>query len=165
MVALLEPEDDQEQRDGAEHDAQDVEAVRVGRQLRHETPREDEGDDTDRDVHEEDPLPAEAVDEQTARERPDEGGDTAAAHATFDQLRAEYVDLYEEAAASSRSTAEHARHQARRRALHDAAAEGTSKSLADRVPHDVRAAIPPSVRRGVRKALGRTRDATGDPQP
>jgi len=27
------------------------------------------------------------------------------------------------------------------------------------VPHDVRAAIPPSVRRGVRKALGRERDA------
>ena len=95
----------------------------------------------------------------------DEGGDTTAAHATFDQLRAEYVDLYEEAAAISRSTAEHARHQARRRALHEAAAEGTSRSLADRVPHDVRAAIPPSVRRGVRKALGRSRDAAGDPQP
>ena len=31
-------------------------------------------------------------------------------------------------------------------------------TLADRVPHDVRAAIPPSVRRGVRKALGRERD-------
>ena len=42
---------------------------------------------------------------------------------------------------------------------------GDIRSLADRVPHDVRAAIPPSVRRGVRKALGRTRDATGDPQP
>jgi hypothetical protein len=96
----------------------------------------------------------------------DEGGDTAAAHETFDQLRAEYVDLYEEAAAISRSTAEHARHQARRRALHEAAAEGTSRSLADRVPHDVRAAIPPSVRRGVRKALGRSRDpGAGDGQP
>ena len=95
----------------------------------------------------------------------DEGGDTSAAHATFDQLRAEYVDLYEEAAAISRSTAEHARHQARRRALHEAAGEGTSRSIADRVPHDVRAAIPPSVRRGVRKALGRSRDATGDTQP
>ena len=47
----------------------------------------------------------------------DEGGDTTAAHATFDQLREEYVDLYEEAEAISRSTAEHARHQARRRAL------------------------------------------------
>ena len=95
----------------------------------------------------------------------DEGGDTAARHATFDQLRTEYVDLYEEAAAISRSTAEHARHQARRRALHEAANDATSRSLVDRVPHDVRAAIPPSVRRGVRKALGRSRDVTGDAQP
>ena len=95
----------------------------------------------------------------------DEGGDTTASHATFDQLRAEYVDLYEEAAAISRSTAEHARHQARRRAIHEAATERTPRSIADRVPHDVRAAIPPSVRRGVRKALGRSRDAAGDAQP
>ena len=52
------------------------------------------------------------------------------------------------------------------RALHEAAAAGTSRSLADRVPHDVRAAIPPSVRRGVRKALGRSRDSgAGDDQP
>ena len=47
----------------------------------------------------------------------DEGGDTADAHATFDQLREAYVDLYEEAEAISRSTAEHARLQGRRRAL------------------------------------------------
>jgi hypothetical protein len=86
----------------------------------------------------------------------DEGGDTADAHATFDQLREAYVELYEEAEAISRSTAEHARLQARRRAL--AEAESGQRSLADRVPHDVRAAIPPSVRRGVRRALGRSRD-------
>ena len=88
----------------------------------------------------------------------DEGGDTTDAHATFDQLREAYVDLYEEAEAISRSTAEHARLLGRRRAL----AEGTSgeapRSLSERVPHDVRAAIPPSLRRGVRKALGRPRD-------
>ena len=47
----------------------------------------------------------------------DQGGDTTDAHATFDQLREAYVDLYEEAEAISRSTAEHARLQARRRAL------------------------------------------------
>ena len=35
------------------------------------------------------------------------------------------------------------------------------RSLADRVPHDVRATIPPSVRRGVRKALGRERGRPG----
>ena len=31
------------------------------------------------------------------------------------------------------------------------------RRLADRIPHDVRAKIPPSVRRGVRRALGRER--------
>ncbi len=94
----------------------------------------------------------------------DEGGDTPAAHATFDQLREAYVDLYEEAEAISRSSAEHARLQARRRALAEAAAEPEARSIADRVPHDVRAAIPPSVRRGVRKALGRSRDSAGEEQ-
>ncbi len=94
----------------------------------------------------------------------DEGADTADAHATFDQLRAAYVELYEEAEAMSRSTAEHARLQARRRALAEGAQGAPPRSLTDRVPHDVRAAIPPSVRRGVRKALGRTRDSAGDEQ-
>ena len=42
--------------------------------------------------------------------------------------------------------------------------EASPHSLADRLPHDVRAAIPPSVRRGVRKALGRERDSSGDGQ-
>lgn len=90
----------------------------------------------------------------------DEGGDTAAAHETFDQLRAEYADLYEEAEAISRSTALHARLQGRRNAERDAAAQ--QRRFADRVPHEVRAAIPPSVRRGVRKALGRDRPAQGE---
>lgn len=93
-----------------------------------------------------------------------EGSDTADAHATFDQLRAAYVELYEEAEAISRSTAEHARLQGRRRALAEGAQGAPPRSLTDRVPHDVRAAIPPSVRRGVRKALGRTRDSAGDEQ-
>jgi hypothetical protein len=88
----------------------------------------------------------------------DEGGDTPAAHETFDQLRTAYVDLYEEAEAISRSTALHARLQGRRQAREERPAVPPHRSLADRVPHDVRAAIPPSVRRGVRKALGRTRD-------
>lgn len=87
----------------------------------------------------------------------DDGGDTPAAHETFDQLRAAYVDLYEEAEAISRSTALHARLEGRRNAERDAARE--ARSLVDRVPHDVRAAIPPSVRRGMRKALGRERPA------
>ena len=91
----------------------------------------------------------------------DEGGDTTDAHATFDQLREAYVEIYEEAEAISRSSAEHARLQARRRALAEATAQPETRSLTDRVPHDVRAAIPPSVRRGVRKALGRQRDRGG----
>jgi hypothetical protein len=32
-----------------------------------------------------------------------------------------------------------------------------SRDLADRIPHGLRAIIPPGVRRGVRKALGRER--------
>lgn len=88
----------------------------------------------------------------------DEGGDTPAAHETFDQLRAAYVDLYEEAEAISRSSALHARLQGRRQGRAEAGAAQPARSIADRLPHDVRAAIPPTVRRGVRKALGRTRD-------
>lgn len=89
----------------------------------------------------------------------DEGNDTPEAHTTFDQLRDAYVDLYEEAEAISRSTAVHARLQGRRQAAHELAEGGATGrgSLADRVPHEVRAAIPPSVRRGVRRALGRDR--------
>ena len=85
-----------------------------------------------------------------------EGGDTHEAHATFDQLRDAYTDLYEEAQAVSRSSAVHARLQGRRQALAEAP-EPAPRSLADRVPHEVRAAIPPTVRRGVRKAMGRGR--------
>ena len=52
--------------DRAEQDADDVELVRVRLELGHEDPRQHEADDADRDVDEEDPLPAEAVDEQAA---------------------------------------------------------------------------------------------------
>lgn len=90
----------------------------------------------------------------------DEGGDTPQAHQALDQLRGAYVELYEEAEAISRSSALHARLQGRSQKIADVVAETEepSRSLADRVPHDVRAAIPPSVRRGVRKAFGRGRD-------
>ena len=38
------------------------------------------------------------------------------------------------------------------------AADATATTgLAERIPHDVRAKIPPSVRRNVRRALGRER--------
>ena len=94
----------------------------------------------------------------------DEGGDTSQAHVTFDQLRDAYIDLYEESEAISRSTAVHARLEGRRQA-EAKADEESSRTLADRLPHDMRAAIPPSLRRGVRKALGRNRESSsGDEQ-
>ena len=95
----------------------------------------------------------------------DEGGDTTAAHATFDQLRAElrrplrggrgHQPLDRRARPPPGPPAGAPRCRGR----------GDIEVARRPRPHDVRAAIPPSVRRGVRKALGRTRDATGDPQP
>ena len=88
----------------------------------------------------------------------DPGGDTPEVHAALDQLREAYVDLYEESEAISRSSAvaaeQRTRKQARGANRSDAA---PAASLADRVPHGVRALVPPSVRRGLRKALGRSR--------
>jgi hypothetical protein len=89
------------------------------------------------------------------------GGDTAGAHATLDQLREAYVDLYAEAEAISRSSVVAAEQRVKRdlkggRAAAPAVVE-ESRDLADRIPHGLRAIIPPGVRRGVRKALGRER--------
>lgn len=101
------------------------------------------------------------------------GADTPEVHQALDQLREAYVDLYEEAEAISRSSVVAAEQRTRkqlkgngegggaataggaRAARPPAAAPATS--LADKVPHELRAKIPPSVRRGVRKVLGRTR--------
>ncbi|MGZ4445523.1 MAG: sulfotransferase family protein [Nocardioides sp.] len=89
----------------------------------------------------------------------DPGGDTPAVHAALDQLREAYVDLYEEAEAISRSSVVAAEQRVRRQLKGAAPAPATAPagSLVDKVPHDLRAKIPPSVRRGVRKALGRSR--------
>lgn len=101
----------------------------------------------------------------------DPAHDTPAAHAVLDQLRDGYTDLYEESEAIARSTAVAARGDEARKlrraeqqpaaapapADHDSA-PAPHRSLADRVPHEVRAAIPPRVRRGLRRALGRERD-------
>ncbi|WP_239456302.1 sulfotransferase family protein [Nocardioides solisilvae] len=85
----------------------------------------------------------------------DEGGDTPQAHVTLDQLRDAYTSLYEESEAISKSSVVAARvAQAREDA---AAARDERPGLAELVPHEVRAKIPPSVRRGVRRALGRER--------
>jgi hypothetical protein len=83
------------------------------------------------------------------------GGDTVDVHGTLDQLREGYVELYEESAAISRSSVVAAEH-APRRPGPDAGPAPAPRG-ADRVPHGVRALIPPSVRRGLRRAAGRAR--------
>ncbi|WP_435742748.1 sulfotransferase family protein [Nocardioides sp. SYSU DS0663] len=102
----------------------------------------------------------------------DPGGDTPQVHQALDQLREAYVELYEESEAISRSSVVAAEQRTRREVKgrdakrgrpgppaaqdpRDAAAP--ERALADRIPHGVRAAIPPSVRRGLRKAAGKTR--------
>lgn len=99
----------------------------------------------------------------------DPGGDTPDVHHNLDQLREAYVELYEESEAISRSSVV-AAEQAVRRELKGrpnaggpgggpaaAAPAAPAGDLADRIPHGLRAAIPPSVRRGLRKAVGKTR--------
>ncbi|WP_246081878.1 sulfotransferase family protein [Nocardioides litoris] len=89
----------------------------------------------------------------------DQGGDTAERHATLDQLREAYSDLYAEAEAISRSSVVHAEHVLRGRGRPAPAPEpapGPARG-ADRIPHGLRAAVPPSVRRGLRRAAGRER--------
>jgi hypothetical protein len=89
----------------------------------------------------------------------DPDGDATEVHATLDQLREAYTDLYEEAEAISKSSVVAARIAGAQAAAGSAEPVGTG--LADKIPHDVRAKIPPSLRRGARKVLGRER-ATGE---
>ncbi len=91
-------------------------------------------------------------------------GDTADRRATLDQLLTAYADLYADAEALTRSTVVAATGRTaggvpggtvdRGPSVVPSAATG---GLADRLPHGVRAAIPPSVRQGLRRALGRMR--------
>jgi hypothetical protein len=89
----------------------------------------------------------------------DPGADTPDAHATFDQLREGYVDLYAEAEAISRSSVVFTEQRIKRalRGNRPPSPDGGRGSLSDRIPHGVRAAIPPGVRRGLRKVIGRER--------
>jgi hypothetical protein len=93
----------------------------------------------------------------------DPGGDTAEVHEALDQLREGYVELYEESEAISRSSVV-AAEQKTRRGRDKGPAEGPAGEdaadpsfAADKIPHGLRAAIPPGVRRGLRKAVGRER--------
>jgi hypothetical protein len=88
----------------------------------------------------------------------DPGGDTAAVHEALDQLREAYVDLYEESAAISRSSVVAAEQRLKRQKAPSSEAD---LRAADRIPHGVRAAIPPSVRRGLRRMAGRERPVEG----
>ena len=93
------------------------------------------------------------------------GGDTPEVHQALDQLRAGYVDLYEEAEAISRSSVVAAEQRTRKQLKggRPAAAPAPSDdpsaapSAVEKIPHGVRAAIPAPMRRGLRKAFGRSR--------
>lgn len=90
----------------------------------------------------------------------DEGGDTAQAHEVSDQLRVAYGEMYADAEAFAHSTTLAQRRTAAaeaRRQAEAASSDGTDRRAADRVPHSVRAMVPESARRGLRKALRRER--------
>lgn len=95
----------------------------------------------------------------------DQDGDTPAVHEALDQLREGYVELYEESEAISRSSVVAAEQKTRRgrdKGEGPAGAPGPRDTadpayVADKIPHGLRAAIPPGVRRGLRKAVGRER--------
>jgi hypothetical protein len=86
----------------------------------------------------------------------DGGGDRPDVHATLDEMRAAYASFYEEAEAIASSTAL----ASRREGYADGAAGrppmGEPRG-ADRIPHGLRALVPASARRGLRKAIGRER--------
>ncbi len=93
-----------------------------------------------------------AADTWTALDRLAEpGGDVAAAHVVLDHLRVRYDELYGDAESIARSTAVAAELHGRR------AAGVPDRRAADRVPHRVRALVPPGVRRGARALLRRPR--------
>jgi hypothetical protein len=90
----------------------------------------------------------------------DPARDTPEVHQALDQLREAYVDLYEEAEAISRSSVVAAEQRTKRAMKGAPPARPTEAPLeyaADKLPHGLRAAIPPSLRRGLRKAVGRSR--------
>ncbi len=88
----------------------------------------------------------------------DAGNDTPELHGALDQLRTAYADYYEEAEALTQSTAIAARRDGageRRQAPPLPSATSAADRIAARVPHGLRAAVPPKARRAFRRALGR----------
>jgi hypothetical protein len=84
------------------------------------------------------------------------GGETPEAHQTIDELRESYVALYEEAEAISKSSLVAATTHVRR-GMRAPATPQPAGSAIDKIPHGVRAAIPPGVRRSLRKTFGKSR--------
>jgi len=69
-LPLDQPEDDAEQAGGGEHNADPIEPMTpAGTQVRHEKEREHERDEPDRQVHIEDPPPAEMGHDEAAQHR------------------------------------------------------------------------------------------------
>jgi hypothetical protein len=91
----------------------------------------------------------------------DPAGDTAALQERCDQLRVAYDEQYAEAEAFAHSSILAARREAgtraREEARREARAEAPDRRGVDRVPHAVRAMVPPAARQGLRRALGRPR--------
>jgi hypothetical protein len=74
-----------------------------------------------------------------------------------DQLRAAYAEHYAEAEAFAHSTVLAQRRTAAAEARRAALEEAHARSGVDRVPHAVRAMVPPAARQKLRKAMGRER--------
>lgn len=87
------------------------------------------------------------------------GGDVPEVHATLDQLREAYTDLYAEAEAISQSSVVATEQRVRRqlKAGPGKPAAPAPVHAADRLPHGLRAAVPAPVRRGLRKMAGKSR--------
>ncbi len=94
----------------------------------------------------------------------DDDGDIPATHDALDELRAAYADFYGEAEAVASSSALAAHRDGLAQAPEPSVASVGRRLFAsergrgaDRVPHSLRAMVPASARRGLRKALGRER--------
>jgi hypothetical protein len=85
----------------------------------------------------------------------DEDGDRADVHATLDELRTAYADFYDEAEAIASSSSLAARREGYADGF--AGKPPPPGTVADRIPHGLRALVPAPARRGIRRALGRER--------
>ena len=80
-------------------------------------------------------------------------------HATLDEMRSAYAEFYEEAEAIASSTALASRREGYADGAAGRSPMGDGIRGADRIPHSLRALVPASARRGIRRAMGRERQA------